>query len=341
MRRHLAILTLLALLFMIFAPMAHAQGGETIVGHSITVDASHPVEGDLMVIGGSVTVTPDGRVEGDLLVWGGSADIAGHVSGDLMVWGGTVTLRASAVIEGDVFVAGGGLNREPGAVVQGEIRHQAGLGTLRFFGLRAFPWSTPFTPLPPTHWGGGSAFLAFLWSLFRIGFTAVGAAVIGLLVMILLPDPTQRVKAMAEEQPVASVGVGLLTLIAVPLLVLLLTITICLIPFAIVLGLLLLVAALYGWIALGLLIGERLMELLQVEKPLPLISVLVGVLLISLLTAVPCFGWLVRFLGGAWGLGAVVLSRGGVRGTGAWSGGRILPASGPPPEIAPSEEPEG
>lgn len=334
MRRYLTILMLLALLLSVFAPVAYAQGGQTIVGQSITVDDTHPVEGDLMVIGGSVTVTRGGRVEGDLLIWGGNADIAGLVEGDVMVWGGTVTLRASAVVEGDLFIAGGRLDRQPGATVKGEVRHQTALGNLRFFGLRAFPWSIPFTSPPPERWGDGSRVLSFFFNLFRIGFTAVGAAVIGLLVMILLPEPTQRVRTVAEEQPIASIGVGLLTLIVMPLLMLLLTITICLIPLAVVLGLTLLVAALYGWIALGLLIGERLMELLQVEKPLPLVAVLVGTLLISLLTAIPCFGWLIGFLGGSWGLGAVVLSRGGARGTGAWHGDRTLPSPGPPSETA-------
>jgi len=338
MRRHLTILVLLVLLAAVTVPPAFAQGGQTLIGQSVVIDATHPVEGDLMVIGGAVTVTPDGRVEGDLLVWGGKVDIAGRVAGDVMAWGGTVTLRSSAVVEGDLFVAGGHLNREPGAVVEGEVRHQAGLGNLQFFGPRTFPWSIPFAPPPPAHWGDGSAILSFLWSLFRIGFSAVGTAVIGLLVMILLPEQTQRVKTMAEEQPVASIGVGLLTLIVAPLLMLLLTITICLIPLAVVLGLVLLVAALYGWIALGLLIGERLLDLLQVEKPLPLVAVLVGVLLISLLTAVPCFGWLLGFLGGSWGLGAVVLARGGARGTASWRGNRTLaPPSAPPGPALPGE----
>ena len=331
MRRHFTILMLLALLFAVLTPTVYAQGGQTIVGQSFTVDATRPVKGDLMVIGGSVTVTPDGRVEGDLLVWGGSADIAGVVKGDVMVWGGAVTLRASAVVEGDLFIAGGRLDRQPGATVKGEVREQAALGNLRFFGLRTFPWSVPFAPPPPEYRGNGSAVLSFLLNLFRIGFTAVGAAVVGLLVMILLPEPTQRVKTVAEAQPVASIGVGLLTLLVVPLLMLLFVITICLIPLAIVLGLGLLVALLYGWIALGLLIGERLLALLQMEAPLPLVAVLVGVLLISLLTAVPCLGWLLGFLGGSWGLGAVILSRGGARGTASLRrGGPLVPPTSAP-----------
>ena len=40
-----------------------------------------------------------------------------------------------------------------------------------------------------------------------------------------------------------------------------------------------------------------------------MVAVLVGVLLISLLTTVPCLGWLLAGVVGSLGLGAVVLTR--------------------------------
>ena len=331
--KRFTLLTLLLVIFALTATPAFAQGGQAIVGRPVVVEATRPVEGNLLVIGGPVTVAPDGRVEGDLLVWGGEVDIAGRVAGDVMAWGGDVTLRSSAVVEGDVFLIGGQLHREEGAIIRGDVRDRAPLQELRLPALGIPPVSAPLPATAPGQLDDGSAFLSFLLNLIRIGFTAVGAAVIGLLVMIFLPEQTQTVKTMAVEQPIASMGVGLLTLIVVPPVMLLLIITICGIPIALVLGLALLMASLFGWIALGLMVGERLLSLLETEKPLPLVSVVVGVLLISVVTALPCLGWLLGLIGWAWGLGAVVLSRAG--GRGPFPGGsQRLPAPNSEPSAA-------
>jgi hypothetical protein len=89
----------------------------------------------------------------------------------------------------------------------------------------------------------------------------------------------------------------------------------------------------FGWIAVGLLVGQKLLGGLKVQEAAPLVAVVIGVLLISLISALPCLGFLV-FLGVlSLGLGGVVLTR---FGTMSYPEGLPSPPSPPPPPTPPS-----
>ncbi|MFQ5886112.1 MAG: hypothetical protein ACE5II_02635, partial [Anaerolineae bacterium] len=69
-------------------------------------------------------------------------------------------------------------------------------------------------------------------------------------------------------------------------------------------------AAIDGWIVLGSVVGERLLQAVKVAEPEPLASVLLGVFLLTLISATPlCIGFLFTLVAGSWGLGAVILTR--------------------------------
>jgi hypothetical protein len=82
---------------------------------------------------------------------------------------------------------------------------------------------------------------------------------------------------------------------------------------AFLLGVAMLVAGLFGWVAIGLLVGRRLLEAFNVKGVTSLMAVAAGTLLISLLRAIPCLGAIVGFVVGCLGLGAVVLTRFGTQ----------------------------
>jgi hypothetical protein len=173
------------------------------------------------------------------------------------------------------------------------------------------------TPVHPFRWSDwplgvadGMAF-GFLHSL----VTALAVAALGALVVVLLPNQARQVSATAEKSLLPSLGVGCLTvLVALPLFVLLVVLIVT-IPAAILLPLALGAAWLFGWIALGWLVGERLLVALQARDAwrVPVITVIVGVLLLALVGAVPVIGWLIGLGAGLVGLGAVILTRFGTR----------------------------
>ena len=84
------------------------------------------------------------------------------------------------------------------------------------------------------------------------------------------------------------------------------------IPVAIVLALVLMIGALVAWVAAGRLIGERFLQVLSAGEQPPLLQILVGVSLISLLAQVSCMGPVFSILVLSWGLGGVVLTRFGM-----------------------------
>jgi hypothetical protein len=147
------------------------------------------------------------------------------------------------------------------------------------------------------------------WFLLRSLIWAALAA----LVVMFIPNPTDRISRTAVKQPVLSGGVGCLTLVIAPLVLVLLAVTLILIPVSLIAALVLVVAWFYGRIALGLDIGRRIGRLFDREWPAPLAAG-AGTFLLSVVVDgsgafIPCVGWILPAIVGLVALGAVILSR--------------------------------
>jgi hypothetical protein len=156
---------------------------------------------------------------------------------------------------------------------------------------------------------GSRLFFNTMMDIFKAIITTLALMALGLLVVLFLPKQTEMVAQAVLAAPLPSLGVGFLTMVVAAGLTALLAITICLSPIALFTALITIAAAFFGWIAVGLLVGQKLLKGLKAQEPAPLVSVVIGVLLISLISALPCLGFLV-FLGVvSLGLGGVVLTR--------------------------------
>ncbi len=150
---------------------------------------------------------------------------------------------------------------------------------------------------------------------FAFGFVhsilmALAVAALGVLVVILLPSQTKRVSETAEKSLAPSLGIGCVTLLAaVPLFVLLLLLIVT-IPAALALPIVIAAAWLFGWIALGWAVGEKVLEAAKASDSyrVPTIAVAVGVLLLGVIGTIPLVGWFFGLVVGSIGLGAVVLT---------------------------------
>ena len=121
----LAILTLAVLTSLATVAVAQNEdflGGKIRTGDTVSVPAGETVEGDLYIFGGDINVA--GRVLGDLVVFGGQVDIGGDVEGDVFVGAGT--LDVGGTIGGDLRV-GAGQVRTPGSIGEDLL---AGVGQL-------------------------------------------------------------------------------------------------------------------------------------------------------------------------------------------------------------------
>ena len=296
----LACLLGLLLAFSATPVFADGDGGRVIFGDSFTLESGERMDGDLVVLGGSVVLETGSRVDANVVVMGGSAMVAGEVEGDVVVFGGNVVLRSTAVVDGDLVTIGGNVQRAAGAVVGGnEVKG------LEFEGL---PRIEPFpTRLRFDTWG--NRWSSAIFNIFGSIVMALALVALGLLVVLFWPKQTEVVGQAILDAPLPSVGVGLLTGVAALVLMVLLAITICLSPVALLLFVAMLVAGVFGWIAIGLLVGRRLLEAFNVKGVTSLMAVAAGTLLISVLRAIPCLGGIFAFVVGCAGLGAVVLTR--------------------------------
>ena len=278
-------------------PARASNGSVSMFGSSYTLPAGE-VRDNVQVIGGSVRI--EGTVTRDVTVIGGSATIDGTVGRDVLVTGGSVSLGPNSSVGHDVSVFGGSVSRTPGSKVGHDVLVTGGDedGTRSFFMWWPLAESFPFGGVPFNFFPG-------------LGL-AVAIVLVGLVIHAFFPRQLSTTGAALVEQPLTSLGVGCVTVIAGGLVALLLAITILLILGSIAVMLAMMAAFLFGWTAIIMVVGQRIMERLD-WKGGPIPALVVGGVLAALIFNLPFLGGLVLLLGGAFAMGAVVLTRFGTQ----------------------------
>ncbi|MFC6862862.1 polymer-forming cytoskeletal protein [Halomicroarcula sp. GCM10025817] len=351
-RRALVLVVVLALLLQAGTGVAAAQSvegaAETIVveeGETVssieavagTIVVRGTVTGDVSGAAGTIHVTESGRVDGNLQVAAATVRIDGTVAGDVDVAGATVelgetgsvggNLQAGAnyalvdgAVAGDVTIGAETLDLGPNADVGGTFRYDAGTftqdpdaavagGVVRDPDIRA---------------SGGPDFQALsIPSWVGVVYGLVASLLLGVVLLGVFPRFSTGVASRVAEEPLQSGGVGLLTLIAVPVLLVLLAITIVGIPLtilgAVAFGIAVWVGSVYGQYAIAA------WALTRIGSPNRWLALVVGLVAFAILGTIPFLGGLLELVAFLLGLGAFAL---GLResyrnrGEGETSGGR-------------------
>jgi hypothetical protein len=292
---------------------------QVVFGNTFILRSGDVLDGNLIVFGGNVELESGSMVDGDVVVFGGIINADGLITGSVVGLGGPVYLGGTAVVEGEVVSAGSPINQSAGAVIEGEIVDLSQGPFLFDFpgGVQTWPDGTQ---LPRMDWGWNPLVRIVHFLLWLI----VGA-VVATLMLLFVPDHTERVAYAAVNSPLHSLGIGLLVAVVfVPLVIILsfvmiiLLITICLLPFFLLVVIFAAVLAwAFGLIALGYEVGMRLNKGLNRDWAPP-VSAGIGTFLLLLVVygleiVIPCVGWTFPALVGLLGLGAVLLSRFGTR----------------------------
>jgi hypothetical protein len=280
-----------------------APPGAVVIGNSYTLESGQTLNDDLFILGGNVDLKVGSTVNGNVVVLGGSAEAAGTINGNVTVLGGTINLASTLILNGDLTTAGTGVTRQPGAQIKGQINTNPTNWTAIVPGQVQIPnlnsGLNPFLRIAGFFLG------LLLWTL---------AAV---LLAMFIPNHLNRTSRTALTQPLISGGLGLLTVVILPIVQVLLAITICLIPVSLVGFLLLVVAWIYGLISLGYEVGKRISSISHLELH-PAISAGLGTLLLMFVlngvdALIPCVGLIPKILVGLVGLGAVLLTQFGMK----------------------------
>jgi cytoskeletal protein CcmA (bactofilin family) len=248
---------------------------------TVTVDGA--VDGDLNAFAGNVDVTETGRVGSDLNAATGTLTLDGTVGGDVTAGAETTRLGPAATVGGTLQYSGN-LLQDEGASVQGPIVRNEDLEV------------TPFPDEVPVA-GGVFALYGLL-----VDF------LMGAILLALFPGFSRDVATSVRRDPLVTGAIGVLALIAVPIVLFVLALTVVGIPLSILgafaFGFVAWIATIYGRYAIGSW-GLRALDVSSRYLALG-----VGIVLVALLTRIPIpfFGSLVRAIVFILGLGAITFA---------------------------------
>jgi hypothetical protein len=269
-----------------------------LVGDVYVLKKHEKIDGNIAGIGTTLIIEDGATVMGDISLIGSQVEIFGCVAGDTNVFAGTTHIHDTAIIKGSINQIAHQINIEPGAQISGEINTytfptQLGIGgTGKLENM--LDW------LQPTGW------IAFqlIRNLILVFITV--------LIIFLFKIPTLHVASCIKKNVAVSWGVGLLVILAAPIVSLFLMITICLSPIGIILILAFLIADIWGWAGISFIIGDNLTRWLKLdwteEAEVAVGAVLLG-LAFTLLAFLPCIGFMISVMISAVGLGGIVLSK--------------------------------
>lgn len=319
MKRITKLISIMALLvlFLLPAAPAHAMGpfdgGPVIFGGNYTLASGEILDGDVVVFGGNVVIEMEALVNGSIVVFGGSISIEGTVRDDVVLIGGSGSMGEQAVIRGDLVTVGGSMVRAEGARVEGEVRQESAIEIPIPSAptVPEVPQVPQFQPMDTSNVPGAPEFLNFLDPIGSAVNVLVQAVLMGALAMLLIlfmRPQMERVGQTAIINPLMTGGVGLLAVLALIIAALILVITLV---GPLLVAILFLAAWLFGIVSLGLEAGERFTRAIGQEWPAVWVAGF-GTFLVVLISQgiglVDCVGWLVPFLLGVVGIGAVTLT---------------------------------
>ncbi|MBN2086557.1 MAG: hypothetical protein JW748_15175 [Anaerolineales bacterium] len=290
--------------FLLMGAVFQPGAGGILFRESLIVSSHQTYSGNLIAVESSITIEPGSTFEGNIILIGGSLESAGTVNGDIASLDAAVHFTPSATMSGTLASLGQAPVLDPGAKIVGTVQMIEGL---------SWPLSAGETPAAES--GGyeiGYKLSVVLFRMFLLSAVAI-------LIVLFLPQPVERVARTIIVKPAISFLIGLLTILAAMALFLLLALTVCLSPISILGSIVVLVAALLGWVAMGREIGRQLSGMLGF-KAHPAVLAGIGTAVLTLVASalgyIPFAGQVLVLLVMAFGLGAVVLTRFG--GTNYW-----------------------
>lgn len=261
------------------------NGGLVVFGGNIKIEEDAVVNGDIVLFGGNINLI--GSANGDVVVVGGNASISDEINGDVVAIGGQINLASASVVRGDVVAIGGQVNREPGAEVSGNVT------------INAPPVSPPQIDSPGIDRPDIQVSYNPFWEILKVFGRALAVAGIGMLLSLFLQPQLDRVAGAIIAQPLVAGGYGLLTAIAIPVVVVITAITVILIPISLLIALIAPLAWLFGMVAFGQEVGERFTKAIN-QTWAPVLTIGFGtfvlVLVVGWIGMIPCIGWLASFL---------------------------------------------
>jgi cytoskeletal protein CcmA (bactofilin family) len=261
-------------------------GGDLVTAvNDIDIDKSAVIQRDLVFAGREIDI--DAPISEEITGWGSQVTIRDIVGGDVEIGVETLTIASTAEIKGDlVYYSEDPATIESGAKIDGTTTHEPAK-----YRMPDFPIIRNFRI-----WG---AVIGFFMALIP-----------GIIIILIAPRRSKAVAAAIKTKPLLSLGWGALLLIATPIAILILCVTIIGIPLGIIGVILYGLAIFFGQIAFGLFIGYWIIGSTRNvdSKGILILAFLLGFVLLTLVKLIPFVGPFIWIVTTIFGIGAMAIS---------------------------------
>jgi hypothetical protein len=264
-------------------------GDARIVGGNLTI--SSPIGGDLLVAGGNVSLTEKASVGGDLIIAGGNVILEAPVAGKVRAMAGNLTINSKIGKDVNVRISGnkkneGNLIFGPKAEVMGQVYYKGVKSAVVKEGAKVSDIEfTPVVKVNTRAWLGMGVAIKFLAILLTV-----------LVLVRWQKEKYQQLATGISEKFWENLGIGLVGVIATPIIGILLLVTFVGFYIGIILLLWYVLVLLMAYLLAVIVLGLWLMKTLKVRADYTILdwkTALLGSVGMLVLGFIPVVGWLV------------------------------------------------
>ncbi|MBN2564869.1 MAG: hypothetical protein JXB46_04080 [Candidatus Eisenbacteria bacterium] len=260
------------------------------------------IGGDLIVAAKDVQIAEGAVVAGDAIIACGTATVNGTVGGRARIITGALDMNGT--IDGNAEITtDGGIRLGPNAHIGGDLSYEGPsrmdfpegtvAGSITWHEKPKEDFETDFK------WPAGASVFFHI-----LGF--IMAIVAGTIIVALTKDHARRTAETIRTKPLKSLGIGFVTFICMPIVLLILLVLILTIPLMFVLTLAYLIALYIAKFYVAIWLGNVILKRGGKTNLSPIPSLLLGLLIVYLVTAIPILGTFIGIVIIFFGLGALL-----------------------------------
>jgi len=245
------------------------------------------VERNVMAFAQSVLIDTRAWVEKDVNAYGSQIIMRGHIGGNLRTSGDHLTI--SGQVDGDVQAECAKIVILSSAIIGGSLKHSPEADVKVDDGAQILGGVSKLEPKAETK--KGYTFGSFLWDVWRY----LGSFVVGCVILVLFGRYMGEVSTAVTQASLRTLGVGILFLVGLPIIVVASALTLIGIPAGILVLALWIILLYLADIFVGRALGDWILARVRSGRPSsPFTALAIGLLLITLLLAIPYLGFVIK-----------------------------------------------
>jgi len=265
------------------------------VGAGGTVNIKESVSKDVFVAGGSIFI--HGDVGGDVRAAGNVVEISSRVGGNIAVFGQVVEISEGAVIEGSARI------RANKVILRGTIEKNADIDAVEFEQYGFVKGDLNYKKIDQKGSKG-----AFGWFFSLVGL--FGMLIAGLVFVSVFPKTSRDIILSTTKNPLKDLAWGVAFIFLIPIACVVLMLTIIGFPVGLILIASYAIGLYFGQVVVGIILGTYIFGVFKGKagaNKFPLAwTMTFGIVVLWFIIGIPVFGWLIKLIALALGLGVLV-----------------------------------